>query len=184
MMKRYPFLLVFLILFFAGCCCYRAPKIVAAPEGSSLKEARVFQKEKLAKGGNILVVPFSAGEGVEASDALDHVSLMIVKGIAETLGPAGKPFKILVEQDAQSADFVVKGRIMQMEEKSHFHKPWQKKTETFKLAIEGSVLGVEPEEILAKFSQTKKKESSENSFQPMGYDLGVEIGRFLLSSAQ
>lgn len=35
--------------------------------------------------------------------------------------------EFLVEQDAQSADFVIKGRIVQMEEKKLFHKPWQKK---------------------------------------------------------
>ena len=153
------------------------------PNIPSLKEARIFQKERLAKGGNLLVVPFSAGKNVEASDELDHVSLMIVKGIADTLGSAEKLFTILVEQDAQSADFIIKGRIVQMEEKSTFPKPWQKKTRQFNLAVEGSILSVDTEEILAKFSQTKSEESQANRFEAFGYDIGVEIGRFLLLNA-
>ncbi len=185
LMKNIIFsILIFSISFFAGCTVHQRPKVVETLKVSPLTEARVFQKEKLAKGGNVLVVPFSAGENIRASDELDHVSLMIVKGIADTLGSSGNPFKVLVEQDAQSADFVIKGRIVQMEQKTPFHKPWRKKTEKLTLKVEGSVLGVENDEILAKFSQIKMLESQTDNFETLGYDIGTEIGRFLLVHCQ
>ncbi len=182
-MKNIIFLILILsISFFSGCSVHPKPKVVKTLKVLPLTQARVFEQEKLAKGGKILVVPFSAGENIEATDQLDHISLMIVKGIADTLS-SGKPFKILVDQDAQSADFVIKGRIVQMEQKTPFHKPWRKKTEKLTLKVEGSVLGVENEEILAKFSQIKMLESQTDNFETLGYDIGTEIGRFLIESA-
>lgn len=182
-MKKIIFPILFLsFLFLAGCSVHPKPKVVNTLKVLPLTQAMVFEKEKLAKGGKVLVVPFSAGENIEANDQLDRVSLMIVKGIADTLA-LGEPFKILVEQDAQSADFVIKGRIVQMEQKTPFHKPWRKKTEKLTLKVEGSVLGVENEEILAKFSQIKILESQTVSFETLGYDIGTEIGRWLLESA-
>ncbi len=149
-------LLFFMACLFAagslGCSSHQKPKVAGSLEATPLAQARVFDQNKLIHGGKLLVVPFSAGKNVVASDQLDHVSLMLVKGIADVMGSSGKPFKILVEQDAQSADFVIKGRIVQMEEKKLFHKPWQKKIRKFSLAVERSVPGVETEEVLAKFS--------------------------------
>ncbi len=183
-MKKTLFLvLLFPVLIFLGCSSHRNLKVPKASEPSILAQALVFQKEKLAKGGKLLIVPFSAGENVQASDQLDHVSLMIVKGIADALGSSGIPFKILAGQDAQRADFVIRGRIIQLEEKKHFSKPWQRKLKSYSLQVEGTVLGVDNEEILAKFSQAKTAKSQTDYFETLGYDIGVEIGRFLADSA-
>jgi hypothetical protein len=182
-MKKIIFSILLLSFsFFAGCSVHLKPKVVNTLKVLPLTQERVFQKEKLAKGGKVLVVPFSAGKNIEASDQLDHVALMIVKGIADTLA-SGEPFRILVEQDAQSADFVIKGRIVQMEQKTPFHMPWRKKTKKLTLKVEESVLGVENEEILAKFSQIKMLESPTDNFETLGYDIGTQIGRCLLESA-
>lgn len=176
-------MLVFSILSSLGCSSHQKFKVVGRLEVVPLAQGLVFQKERLAKGGKLLIVPFTAGENVQAGDQLDHVSLMIVKGIADALGPSNIPFKILAGQDAQSADFVIRGRILQLEEKKHFSKPWQRKSKSYSLQVEGSVLGVDNEEILAKFSQTKTAKSRTDYFETLGYDIGVEIGRFLADSA-
>lgn len=150
---------------------------------SGLTQANVFQKEKFAKGGKLLVVPFTPGENVPAGDELDHISLMIVKGIADTLGPYGQPFKILTAQEAHEADFVIKGRIVELEEKKPFLKPWGRKLRRYRLKVEGNVLDVIEDEVLAKFSQTKKAQSQKNCFSALGYEIGVQIGRFLVDNA-
>ncbi len=177
------FMIIF-IVFLGGCSHARSSKLLDNSRGNfTSKEARVFEREILAKGGNLLVVPFTAGVGVQANDGLDHVSLMIVKGIADTLSTQGKSFKVLNAQDAQSADIVIKGRIINIETESHFPKPWQKRKNKLTLGVEGSILGVEPEQILAQFSQTKILESRERVFAPLAYDIGVEIGKILLDSS-
>lgn len=181
MSKRAFFIIIFSVAA-AGCSAHR-PVSALHSRDTTLTEARVFQKDKLIKGGNLLIVPFSAGEGVEASDELDHVSLMIVKGIADTLGDQGRSFKILTEENAQSADFVIKGRIVRMQAKETFHEPWRKNKSVYSLGIEGSVMSVDPEEILAKFAQDDTNKSRSNSYASLGYELGVKIGRFLVSSA-
>lgn len=184
-MKRvYFFLLFILFVNSVGCSSHRRENVTQGAAISPLKQARVFQKDKFAKGGNILIVPFSAGANVSASDDLDHVSLMIVRGIADVLGSEEKPFKVLVRQDAQDADIVIKGRILQMDLKKNLKKPWAKRVRKLTLEIEGSVLAVEPEEILAKFSQIKKSKSKADSLESMGYVMGTEIGQFLLSNAR
>ncbi len=170
---------------FLGCSFHQKPKTLAlVADTSPLDQTRVFQKEKLSVGGNLLVVPFSAGENVEASDQLDRVSLMIVKGISDLLGKTDKPFKVLVEKDAQNADFVIKGRIVQMQQKSPFHKPWEKKLSKYILRVEGSVLGVQDDEILAKFSKIEDANSQTEIFETLGYQIGEQIGHFLLTSAR
>ncbi len=183
MKKTLLLVLLFPVLVSLGCSSHRNLKVPKPLEPSALAQALVFQKETLVKGGKVLIVPFSAGENVQAGDQLDHVSLMIVKGIADAVGSRGTPFKILAGQDAQSADFVIRGRILQLEEKKHFSKPWQRKSKSYILQVEGSVLGVDNEEILAKFSQTKTAKSRTDYFETLGYDIGVEIGRFLADSA-
>ena len=163
-----------------GCSSHNLKKSVFSEELSPLKMARVFQRERIAHGGNLLVVPFSAGEGVQASDELDHVSLEIVKGISDILQAKGRPFKFLDSEDAQSADLVIKGRVVRLEEKTGF-KMLPGKHKILSLAVEGSVIEVQGEEILAKFSQDKKGAGKGDTFENLGYRIGVEIGQFLLS---
>ncbi len=173
---------IVLIALTAGCAFHRGPQAFQKANVSPLREARVFHKEKLAKGGNLLVVPFSAGEDVEASDELDHVSLMVVKGISDVLG-SGTPFKVLAAQDVQKADFVIKGRVLQMKENNPF-KPWGKKSKHLTLSLEGLILNVENEDIIAKFSQVKDFEGVAVRFEALAYEIGVEIGKFLLGQTQ
>ncbi len=178
--------LCFFLLFgtstFIGCSSHASVKAAHDVVGSSLDHARIFQKEKLAKGGNLLVVPFSAGENVESSDELDHISLMIVKGISDVLAAQDQPFKLMVYENAQKADFVIKGRIVQVQEQNNSMKLWQRKIHKFSLKAEGTILEVESEEVLAKFSLVKTTKDQMNQFEGLGYTMGQEIGRFLLTA--
>ncbi len=173
MNKILVFVTVILSLVGSGCSSHNLKKTNFNAQVNPLKEARVFQKDKLARGGNLLVVPFTAGVGVEASDDLDHVALQVVKGIADALQDKGTSFKILVGENAETADFVIRGRIIQMDKKS--------KTASF--GLEGSVLGVSDDEILAKFSQNQKSKNKADTFELMGYRTGIEIGQFLLTAS-
>jgi len=159
---------------------HRVKSISPVEAVASLKEARVLQSEQFAKGGNLLVVPFSAGAGVTANDDSDRLSLLIVKGIADVLGDS-QHFKLLSAEDAQMADVVIKGRIIQAEQKNTFSKPWGKKPKYLELSVEGSVLGVENEDLIAKFGQVKEIQGKGVNLEKLAYDIGTEIGNFLIS---
>ena len=177
------FLLLLVVSTAMGCSSHASVKAVHDLVGSSLDQVRIFQKEKLAQVGNLLVVPFSAGENVESSDELDRVSLMIVKGISDVLAAKDQPFKLMVREDAQKADFVIKGRIVQVQEQNNSIKPWQGKMHKFSLKVEGTILEVNSEEVLAKFALVKTAKDQKNSFEGLGYTTGEEIGQFLLTTA-
>lgn len=126
-----------------------------------------------------MVAPFSAGEDVAAGDDLDRVSLRIVKGIADVLGEQARPFQLLVDKDAQNAHVVIKGRVTAMTKVKKV-KGLPGKPRFFSLAVEGSLLDVETDEVIAKFFKDTRSSNRDDSFEAMGYRIGVEIGRFLL----
>lgn len=165
-----------------GCSNRASIKVTHGLVGSFSEHARVFQKEKLAQGGNLLVVPFSAGENVESSNELDRVSLMIVKGIADVLAAQNQPFKFMVREDAQKADFVIKGRIVQVQEQNKSIQLWQRKIRKLSLQAQATILEVESEQVMAKFSLVKEAKDQEKDFDALGYRIGEEIGRFLLTT--
>lgn len=53
-----------------GCSSHQKPKVAGSLEATPLAQARVFDQNKLIHGGKLLVVPFSAGKNVVASDQL------------------------------------------------------------------------------------------------------------------
>lgn len=63
------------------------------------------------EGASLIVMPFTAGVGVEANKELERLSLMIVKGAIDTLNKEGTRFKILFAQEADQADFIIQGHI-------------------------------------------------------------------------
>ena len=115
-----------------------------------------------------------------ADDNLDRMSLFVVKGIADVLKD-GERFKLLSGEDSQDADVVIKGRIVDVEKKSKkLSKPWGKKSKRLTFSVEGSVLGVENEDLLAKFAQVKVIQGRNVTLENLAYETGVEIGHFLL----
>lgn len=184
-MRKFLFLTVVIVLFTSpGCSQHRLKPSAYGQAENPLKESRVFKPEKFATGGKLLVVPFSAGAGVAANDDLERVSLMIVKGIADALQEQGSRFTLVSSEGAPEADVVIKGRIVAMATKTGITKPWGKKPRRVTLSIEGSVLGVEEEDILAKFSQSKEFQGPDVRFEALAYEIGVEIGKFLTINSQ
>lgn len=181
-MRLYRVYLLILVAVTSFSCSHHAvDKKTVAVDSVPLQEARVIQPEKLASGGHLLVVPFTAGVGVAANEDLDRISLQIIRGIADTLEVQGSPFKLLVDADSQEADLVIKGRVTLLDQHKKI-KALPGKVRIKSIRVEGSVLGVEDEALLAKFYETSKSNNQNDSFEAMGYRIGVAIGKFLLTS--
>ncbi len=63
------------------------------------------------EGTSLIVVPFTAGVGVEANKDLDRLSLMIVKGVIDTFNKDGVHFKIFTSEQTDKVDFIIQGHI-------------------------------------------------------------------------
>jgi len=187
---KYLFLLV-LVLISSGCSLLKGKPKPAEPavafstsseNPKPLQDIKILDKEKFSQGGKILVVPFSPGVNVAANDEFDRASLMIVKGIADSLnGEAGARFTVLNAENAETADLILEGRIMSMKESGKL-----KKVVSFKdkkvLAVEGKMVDARSGAIVFHFTETQESINKKQDFIDLSSSIGQEIGKFLNSS--
>ena len=77
---------VFIVCFCVGCSWLR-PKHAKIPrQHKFVKSGKILKKDRLSKGGKLLLRPFIAGSNVVSSDFTDTISLWIIKGIYDILG--------------------------------------------------------------------------------------------------
>jgi len=117
------------VLIFAGCSQIQVPFMGNSSEDSKIEQqapvssefvdqGRIIDAKILSQGKNIAIVPFSAGVRAEATYELDRTALMIVKGVSVAFAKdkTGKDahFNLLMADDADNADLIVKGHITDM----------------------------------------------------------------------
>ena len=141
---------------------------------------KIIASDRLKQGGKLLIIPFKAGAEVEASDELNKITLMMVKGIAEELQASNVPFKILTSEDADCAELIIKGHVVRMS-KAGGIKKWLPGKNIINLKVVGVLLERESQDRLAVFSMQKSLNESQEDFKLLGYSLGKDIGRFIAS---
>ena len=181
--------LIVLILINSGCCLFKgktklaepvaAPAVLSAEEKFS-KNIKILDQDQFKKGGRILVVPFTPDVDAAADAQLERVSLMIVKGIAESLDISSR-FSVLDSAHANSADLILHGRIMTMQETGRL-----KRLTTFKdkkyIAVEGKMIDAKSGQIVFHFSDNRASQNNKQTFPDLGSSIGRDIGNFLNSS--
>lgn len=144
---------------------------------------RIVNAEKLKQGRNIAIVPFTAGVGAESTDELNRVALMIIKGVVDAFADdkTGKHayFNILMADDSKDADLIVSGHITAMGGPSKL-KRWIPLSSKNKLSVEGKITDIQSGETVVIFSDYAQTETNDD-YKQLGYDLGKNIGRFILS---
>jgi len=120
-----------------------------------VEKGKIVNAQKLKQGKNIVIIPFKAGVGVEASDDMDKIALMIVKGIYDAFDydKTGKHahFNILTAEDIQKPDLVVKGHITEVVKRSKF-KRWIMLKSKKSIGIKGKVVDVQTGEAVVIFT--------------------------------
>jgi len=147
-------------------------------------EGRIVNAQKLKQGKNIAIIPFTAGVGAVSTDDLDRTALMIVKGVSDAFADdkTGKHahFNLLTAENAKDADLVVKGHIVVMSEPSKFKK-WTPLSNKRKLSVEGKITDIQSGETIVIFTDHEQAKAKDDGFKQLGYDIGKNIGRFILS---
>jgi len=145
-------------------------------------QGNILNKARLKAGGKVLIVPFSAGERVAETDETEKIAFRLLRGMSEAL----KDQKVLVlvpGDEAASADFVIRGRIVRLKEKDEFVKFFSRKKVRY-LAVEGEMTSRDNDEPMAYFSHSAKNQSANENFGEVAEKLGRDIGRFILDATK
>ena len=181
-MRRLSISLAFLVAVpFAGCSFFRAQQ--AAPEArpSVILQGEVTRAERLAQGGGLLAVPFSAGVNVSADEELDRISLLIVKGFMEAFEEKTSLLRLLTDKDAGEADLILKGHVTRKTGSRRF-RVWPFKAQTKVLGVEGEMVARETGERILTFRHEKKSRDAQSDFETLALELGKDIAKFVLQS--
>ena len=146
-----------------------------------VETGKILDGAALRKGARVLIVPFKAGAGVPANENSDRIALMIVKGIADAFTESGSTLQVLGAENAHEADFVMTGHITEIAMPSKFDR-WLFKTPRNAVGVEGRLTGAASKEIVLVFTDRIQEHSRKKNHDQLGYDVGKDIGRFILSA--
>ena len=179
-------ILFFSLLIFCGCATggtKHPPKKKIFQEPESDYSAKVLRPSFLKKeGASLIVVPFTAGIDVEADKDLDHLSLMIVKGVMDTLNKDGRHFKIFTAEEADKADFIIQGHITHREN-SKARKKWMFRPKEVTLSVEARMTERKTGNLILIYSRhrkaplTKEKRTDELT---LAQQIGQDIAEYIL----
>ena len=179
MKVRNKWLVIFLI---GGCCScsFLKAKVgdpVFVPQPSM---GKIYQPAILAGRGKVLVVPFSPGPRVAATDELERMALSLVKGIAQQMSAGG--FEVLSAQEAQDAELILKGRITARVEKSGWWRSLLRKNRK-ELAVEAQLVTVD-QRLIVQVATCRASRDKTKVFAKLAEELGEMIGQFLSEKKQ
>ena len=163
-----------------GCASSPHGNSLAATDNNTIDTNKVVDASRLTKGGNLLIIPLRAGAGVPATEELDKISLMFVKGAIEALQKGHSPFKILNASNAESADLIIKGHVIRLSE-SQGLKRWIKKEKRLDLGVDAEMIDEKTGQTVLYFLRQKTAIQKSEDYKSMAYDLGQDIGQFILN---
>lgn len=177
----YFLLITFLAL--SGCAGSKAERPRVTKSQGFTDTNRIIDQERLKMGGHLLIIPFKAGEGVEANDELDKIALMMVKGIAEELTSSNAPFSIMNSGNFNDSDLVIKGHVVKIDQTKGLKKLIPGKMEIV-LKVSGELIDRKTNERLLVFSQQRTQRDPRGDFKSLGNTIGHDIGRFIMTAVE
>lgn len=177
-MKKIVIFSVIVLFISLGCGFSKRQGIVRPGGDERIIFGKIVMESRLQQGGNLLIVPFKAGTGVEASDELDKAALMIVKGITEKLKEDETLLKIVSAEHAETADLEIKGHITQFE-RPRGMKKWLPKQDSLRLSLEGQLIDLKNGGPVALFSHHAILKLKQDENKAAIYQIGSGIGRFI-----
>lgn len=127
-----------------------------------------------------MVIPFTAGAGIEATEELEKIALMMVKGITEAVEKNGQPFKLLNQDQTQTADFILQGHVVEIGKMKKGLGAWWGKPQPKFLGVEATIVDRKTGKVISRF--VTRRESTEMDYRILGRELGREIGQSLIAN--
>ena len=130
-----------------------------------------------------MIVPFTAGEGVEETDQLDKVSLMLVKGVYDTFQDASSHLKMLEADKIDDADFIIQGHIVSISKPSKVNKLMLSNGKK-QLQVQGKMTDAKTGETVVLFDDHQETSQKDEDCKHLGYVIGENISHFILSGLE
>ncbi len=141
--------------------------------------SKVVDPLRLRKGGNLVIIPFRAGVGIEANAELNKISLHMVKGVFDFLEERNSSFYLLSAGNARQADLIMEGHITEIQNKSKLRQ-WTLRDNKSVLSIEGRLIDQKTGKDVVIFFETQKEQGQKQTYEDLGYHLGRKIGAILI----
>lgn len=196
MRKAYISLLIFSLIF-SGCSWFRmegSSKVSSKRKNpddlvvkldekkpiaeDSIADGNIIDALKLKRGGKIIVIPFSPGEGVEADDEFDRMTLRMIRSIADQLEAENSKFSFLTSEDVEKADFIIEGRVNEIKEPSMM-KTLTLRSNRLKISVQGKMVDRETEKPVIVFNDTVEAKNKKDTLEDLGVIIGRHIGRLV-----
>ena len=187
MNKFVKFHLLLSLVAFMGCSILSFGKTtVSVSPIPFVDDGYIVNRKLLQKETNIAIIPFKASVKVEANEALDKVALRIVGGIfnafKESDGKQGH-FHVLTADDNKDPDLIIQGHITGMDGPSKVGR-WALLKKKKMLSVEGKVVDAQTGERVVVFSDSQETRDKQIDYKQLGYRIGENIGRFILSGVE
>lgn len=175
-------ILIFSLQFFAG-CQWLSQESQPTPVVRKNDATQIVDRQRLQKGGKIVIAAFSAGPDVEASNLLDQVSLSLVKGVSDILANEANTFEILTAEQAQEADFIIEGHVIKLNRSSKLARLLLRRKKV-SVAVKGKMRDVVTGEPVLLFKEKQDAVSPESDYRGPAVQLGEQIGRLIVDGAK
>ncbi len=187
-MKQIQISLILVVsLLLSGCSLnpFKGKERVEEPQvklAFNVEVGRVINRERLMKGGDLVIKAIKAGPNVEATDQLDKISLSVVRGITDQLKGNKPYFSILLDEDDVSNKLVMKGYVTEIKKISK--KRWLIfKNKKKQMSVKGRIVDEKTGETILSFSDTIESKDQNKDYKALGYELGETIGQFIVSGS-
>ena len=171
--------LSFLILILFICGCSSSKKIIVSESLDSIPviTGSVVNSSAFAKGGTLVLGSFKPGPGAAADDETDQLSLMMIKGINDTLPEDNTHFTIL-EDDRKTPDCFLEGYIDSYGHEGHVPHLKLRKNQAF-LSVDGDIWLRETGEKIFLFQASSVIDLKGQNPKAVAYQMGVAIAHFI-----
>jgi len=168
---------LFIILLICGCASPKKAIVSDSLDVVPIVTGSVINASAFSKGGTLVLGSFKAGPGAEANDETDQLSLMMIKGIKETLPEDNTPFTI-AQDDQKDSDCYLDGYIEDYGRDEHFSHMKLRKTQAH-LSIDGEIWLRETGEKIFTFQTSSVINLKTQNPKTVAYQMGVAIAHFI-----
>ena len=156
-----------------GCASSKKMIITESLDETPVITGSIVNPAVFEKGGSLILGSFKPGSNAAADDTTDHLSMMIIKGINDTLPAINNPFTI-VSDDQKNTDCVLEGYI----------EDYSKKGNAYILSVDGEIwLKATGEKIFLFQTSAIIKIKTQNP-NTIAYEIGIAVAHYIGSQVK
>lgn len=166
-----------IILLFSSCATPRKIIVSDFLDSTPVVSGAVINDFAFARGGTLVLGPFKPGTGAAANDETDQLSLMITKGIYDTLSGEHTHF-IIQTGDLAQPDCFLEGYIEDYGRQGNILHQKLRQNQAF-LSVNGEIWLRETGEKILSFETSVVIDLKTQSPKTAAYQMGAAIARFI-----